>query len=83
MKPKPEEILASFAAAIGTGVFTGPMSNHMQGESLDIGKMGARRGTKNQKLCKGRFEVSAEEHPKAKTLGRRGVCLSQSKVTLE
>jgi hypothetical protein len=29
---KPEEVLANFAAAIGTGVFAGPMSNHMQGE---------------------------------------------------
>ncbi len=29
---KPEEVLSSFAAAIGTGVFTGPISNHMEGE---------------------------------------------------
>src|SRR5439155_22845983 len=43
--------------------------------------MGARRGAKNQKLCKSRSEASAEEHPKTKTLGRRGVCLSQRKVT--
>jgi hypothetical protein len=29
---KPEEVLSNFAAAIGTGVFTGSISNHMQGE---------------------------------------------------
>jgi hypothetical protein len=29
---KPDEILSSFAAAIGTGVFAGPVSNHMEGE---------------------------------------------------
>lgn len=29
---KPEEVLSSFAAAIGTGVFTGSISNHMQAE---------------------------------------------------
>jgi hypothetical protein len=29
---KPEEVLSSFAAAIGTGVFTGSISNHMEGE---------------------------------------------------
>lgn len=29
---KPEEVLSSFAAGIGTGVFTGSISNHMAGE---------------------------------------------------
>lgn len=28
----PDEVLSSFAAAIGTGVFAGPISNHMEGE---------------------------------------------------
>jgi hypothetical protein len=30
--PKPEEVLSSFAAGIGTGVFTGSISNRMEGE---------------------------------------------------
>jgi hypothetical protein len=29
---KPEEVLSRFAAAIGTGVFAGPISNHLAGE---------------------------------------------------
>jgi len=35
---KPEEVLSSFAAAIGTGVFVGPISNNMEGELSTLEK---------------------------------------------
>ena len=43
---KPEEVLSSFAAAIGTGVFTGSISNHMEGE-LSIMEKWAQDGDPN------------------------------------